>query len=68
MIKYMFILYILYVKQDNERMADKTTDWEIFANTLGYRELARLDKHDVKYRVPVPGARSEIIFILSSDK
>jgi len=31
-------------------------DWERFSNQLGYRELPRLDKAGVKYRVPLPGA------------
>ncbi|KAK7503362.1 hypothetical protein BaRGS_00005283 [Batillaria attramentaria] len=32
-------------------------DWAEFANTLGYRELARLDEIGVEYRVPPPGAK-----------
>ncbi|WP_455811691.1 family 20 glycosylhydrolase [Pseudomonas graminis] len=32
-------------------------DWQRFANILGQRELAKLDKHGVHYRLPVPGAR-----------
>lgn len=32
-------------------------DWQRFANILGQRELAKLDKHGVGYRLPVPGAR-----------
>ena len=32
-------------------------DWERFANLLGQRELAKIDKTDVAYRLPVPGAR-----------
>lgn len=35
----------------------KNGDWERFANTLGYRELGRLDKIGVAYRVPTPAAR-----------
>lgn len=34
-------------------------DWVKFACALGNRELVRLDKMGVKYRVPPPGARSE---------
>jgi hexosaminidase len=32
-------------------------DWLRFANILGQRELAKLDKGGVSYRLPVPGAR-----------
>ncbi len=32
-------------------------DWVRFANILGQREIAKLDKSGVAYRVPVPGAR-----------
>lgn len=32
-------------------------EWERFANLLGSRELAKLDKAGVNYRLPVPGAR-----------
>ncbi|MDX5593284.1 beta-N-acetylhexosaminidase [Pseudovibrio sp. SPO723] len=31
-------------------------DWNRFANLLGQRELARLDRGGVSYRLPVPGA------------
>lgn len=39
--------------QDRER----TSDWVNFANTLGYKELSRLDKMGVAYHVTPPGAR-----------
>lgn len=32
-------------------------DWLLFANLIGQRELAKLDKGGVSYRLPVPGAR-----------
>lgn len=32
-------------------------DWQRFANILGQRELAKLDKYGISYRLPVPGAR-----------
>jgi len=32
-------------------------DWTQFANTLGHRELQRLDNIGIEYRVPPPGAR-----------
>ena len=34
-----------------------TADWQRFANLLGHRELAKLDKAGIHYRLPVPGAR-----------
>lgn len=35
----------------------KEASWTKFANTLGYKELARLDKLGIAYHIPVPGAR-----------
>jgi len=32
-------------------------DWQRFANLLGQRELAKLDKAGIDYRLPVPGAK-----------
>ena len=32
-------------------------DWVEFANTLGHKELQRLDDIGIHYRVPLPGAR-----------
>ena len=32
-------------------------DWVRFASLVGSRELAKLDKAGVQYRLPVPGAR-----------
>ena len=43
-------------KKRNEMMK---ADWVKFAGALGNRELVRLDKMGVQYRVPPPGARSE---------
>lgn len=31
--------------------------WQVFANLMGQRELAKLDKAGVSYRLPVPGAK-----------
>ena len=39
------------------RVRGRDADWAEFANTLGYRELARLDRQGVEYRVPPPGAK-----------
>ena len=45
------------ITDKNERDARKNADWVKLANLLGYRELNRLDKMSVVYRVPP--ARSE---------
>ncbi|XP_076468984.1 beta-hexosaminidase-like [Babylonia areolata] len=39
------------------RLRELQADWSAFANTLGYRELPRLDRKGVQYRVPPPGAK-----------
>lgn len=39
------------------RNSMKEASWEMFANTLGYKELARLDKLGINYHIPLPGAR-----------
>ena len=41
----------------NERQKLSNEDWTLFANTLGYKELRRLDELGIHYRVPPPGAR-----------
>ena len=50
-------------KAEWEKVTDKTErdkaqieDWERFSNTLGYKELARLDQQNIKYHLPPPGA------------
>ena len=39
-----------------KRTALLEDDWTKFTNTLGYRELPRLDRLGYNYRVPPPGA------------
>ena len=39
-----------------QRIENEQNDWVDFANTLGYKELWRLDNMGVKYRIPPPGA------------
>ena len=39
--------------------ATRDADWAVFANTLGYKEFAKLDRAGVYYRLPVPGAKIE---------
>ncbi|XP_029633571.1 beta-hexosaminidase-like isoform X1 [Octopus sinensis] len=41
-------------KKKREEM--RKQDWERFANTIGYREMKRLDQLGIRYRVPPPGA------------
>ncbi|XP_021376103.1 uncharacterized protein LOC110464940 [Mizuhopecten yessoensis] len=43
----------------DKRKEDQTADWTKFSNSLGYRELHRLDKMGVTYHIPPPGARIE---------
>lgn len=45
------------ITDKKERDAKRTEGWVKFANTLGYRELERLDEMDVAYHVAPPGAR-----------
>ena len=45
------------VSDKKERDTKRSEDWVKFANTLGYRELGRLDKMGVAYHVLPPGAR-----------
>ena len=40
-----------------QRDSLRLQDWEKFANTLGHKELARLDQLGVAYHLPPPGAR-----------
>lgn len=40
-----------------ERRARRDREWEAFANALGHKELAKLDRLGVHYRVPTVGAR-----------
>ena len=43
------------------KASDFKEDWVKFVNTLGYRELGRLDRMGVTYRVPPPVARFDLI-------
>ena len=45
------------VMDETERVTQRDAAWGHYANTLGYKELARLDEVGVRYRVPVPGAK-----------
>uniref|UniRef100_UPI003D10E04C chitobiase/beta-hexosaminidase C-terminal domain-containing protein n=1 Tax=Shewanella sp. TaxID=50422 RepID=UPI003D10E04C len=40
-----------------EMRAAQTAQWQVFANTLGHKELAKLDKAGIAYRVPTVGAK-----------
>lgn len=48
----------------NNRKTELDKDWEAFANTLGYKELGRLDRMGVKYRVPLVGAKQVYLNVL----
>ena len=43
------------IEDKTSRDAKRKADWEDFASTLGYKEFTRLEKRNVKYRVPPPG-------------
>ena len=41
---------------EHERSDLELKEWINFANTVGYKELWRLDNLGIKYRIPPPGA------------
>ena len=41
----------------DEKQIRLKNEWKMFANTLGYKELLRLDQLGIMYRVPPPGGR-----------
>jgi hexosaminidase len=43
------------------------TDWERFSNVLGQKELKKLDKLGVKYRIEVPGASIDANGVLTAN-
>lgn len=43
------------IQEDSTRKKRLNEDWELFANTIGYKELKRLDSFEVDYRIPPPG-------------
>ena len=45
------------IPNTDERDRERADDWIKFANTMTHRELGRLDKMGVAYRVTPPGAR-----------
>ncbi|XP_067654006.1 uncharacterized protein [Haliotis asinina] len=47
------------IMEEETRNAEKRKDWINFANSLGYQELPALDKLNITYRVPPPGARND---------
>ncbi|XP_025106170.1 uncharacterized protein LOC112571424 isoform X3 [Pomacea canaliculata] len=47
-----------HLSRDNgQRKKEQEEDWRDFSNTLGYKELGRLDACSVKYYLPPPGGR-----------
>jgi hexosaminidase len=46
-----------YEMDPDEREIQKAPDWERFANTMGHKELTRLDRRDIQYAITPPGAR-----------
>ncbi|KAK3103352.1 hypothetical protein FSP39_018661 [Pinctada imbricata] len=47
------------VKDEKSQQLLMKADWCKFANTLGYKELRRLDKLGITYHIPPPGAKVE---------
>ena len=45
------------ITDKKDREAKRTEDWVKFANTLGYKELGRLDEMGLAYHLAPPGAR-----------
>lgn len=43
--------------EESRRNLETKKDWVRFVNTLGYKELPRLDKLNIAYHLPPPGAR-----------
>lgn len=35
----------------------RLADWTLFANAMGQRELAKVEKAGIQYRLPIPGAK-----------
>lgn len=47
-----------HLSRDNgQRKKEQEEDWRDFSNTLGYKELGRLDACSIKYYLPPPGGR-----------
>ncbi|XP_062609600.1 beta-hexosaminidase-like, partial [Saccostrea cucullata] len=45
------------IKDPTRRKLKQQTDWEVFVNKMGHKELRRLEEMGVKYRLDPPGAR-----------
>ena len=43
-----------YLKGDEAEKL-KIREWQTFSESIGYHELPRLDKLEVRYRIPPPG-------------
>lgn len=44
------------ISNEKERLVTLNKDWNKFANTVGQKELPKLDAYNVKYRIAPPGA------------
>ena len=44
------------IVDDHVRERLRLEDWELFANSLGHRELSRLEGMKINYYLPPPGA------------
>lgn len=43
------------VEDKAKRKIARTAEWVLFANTLGYKELKRLEEMDIDFYLPPPG-------------
>lgn len=47
------------VWEDNGKSDEMEKDWCDFANTIGYKELRRLDEMGISFRIPPPGLKKK---------
>lgn len=50
------------VEDDDARKSQTRQDWELFANSVGYKEMKRLESMDVHFRLAPPGAKYVCLF------
>ena len=55
-----------YAADDDDMVKEQSENWAEFANSLGHKELLRLDNLDVAYHLPPPGARYAYPLVLPS--
>ena len=48
------------IEDKTKRDIERRADWERMVDILSNKELPRLEKMGIEYRIPPPGARSEL--------